>query len=406
MNLAHCILLTLPALASGAPASQVNPSTASAVSLSERPSARLRAGATARGMAGFVENKGQWPEEVLFYASYGGVEATLTREALIFREAPQFVDPEARSTERPEVRPPGPPLILRLPAGSEKVTASGVAPGPTLHHFLKAAGFGRNALGFDHVVYRGVQPGLDLRVRMGDVGFAYDLLVEPGAQLEDFYFDVDGTVGVDTNLSQRLRLDVAGSSVEQRIGACWQETKAGKRQAVDCSFRMINAHDDGLRFGFQAPGWDRTLPLVLDPTVIYSTYLGGSPSEFFKEIAVDSKGSAFLLARSITGTPTTPGAFQTSSASAFADIWVGKLSHDGSQLEWATFLGGTDSQIEGDVLVDTDGSVVVLGTTWSNDFPTTPGALQTVTNSPGLGEITVSRLDPTGSSGATGFRVE
>ncbi len=403
MRLAFCLLLALPVLASASalPQAAIDSDVATAdvaTAPSEQPTARLRTMAAVGGMAGFVENKGQWPEEVLFFARFGGVELTLTREALVFREAPQFVDPRARSTERPEIRPAGPPLVLRLPSSSSEVAVSGVAPGVTLHHFIKAAGSGRNARGFDRVLYRGIQPGLDLRVRLDATGFAYDLLAAPGTPLEDFYFDVEGAAGIDLKASGRLGLDVAGSLVDQRIGACWQQAAGGERVAVDCSFRLISEGADGLRFGFKAPGWDRTQSLVLDPTVIYSTYVGGSPPELFKEIAVDAAGSAFLLANSITGTPTTPGALQTSSAAPFGDYWIGKLSPDGSQLEWATFLGGTHSQRPEDILVDTDGSVVVLGTTWSSDFPTTPGAIQTATQSPGEADVTISRLDPTGSS--------
>jgi len=354
------------------------------VGLAERPAARARALAH---LSGFVENKGQWPDEVLFHASYGGVEATLTQDALVFRPTPSRDELAAI-----------PPLVLHLPGGPSSCV-EGVQAGFTRHHFILASGMASDALGYETVVYRDLVPGIDVRVRMDSSGFAYDLLVDPGARLEDFVIEVGAGPALESIANQRLAIRTGSAVVEQRIGACWQvEPSSGLHEELACNFRNFTAVGGGPRFGFEAPGWDRTKSLVLDPSLIYATYVGGSPPETFKDITVDDSGSAYILCRTIAGTPTTVGAYQPVAPSPFANIWVGKLSPDGSQLEWATFLGGSDSQRPEDIVVDVDGSVVVLGTTWSNDFPTTPGSLQPQTASPGLADVTITRLDPTGSS--------
>ncbi|PYN67321.1 MAG: hypothetical protein DMD93_14815 [Candidatus Rokuibacteriota bacterium] len=130
------------------------------------------------------------------------------------------------------------------------------------------------------------------------------------------------------------------------------------------------------RVGFRVAAYDARRPLVIDPALFYSTYLGGSDFDEGLGITVDAAGNAYVVG--VTGSidfPTTQGAFQTTLASSNGDAFVTKLNSTGSGLVYSTYL------------------------TFSNNFPITPGAFQT---SPGPlgngGSVFVTKLNPMGSA--------
>ena len=347
---------------------------------------------------GFVENLGQWDPEVLFFAREGGIEATVLRDGvLLVPRAPHW----GRELQGPP--PPAPaPIVLRWEAGAAPIGQGVLA---TLHHYLLGAKASHvsNARGFASVRFEDVAPGVDLELCERGGFFAYDLHAEPGASVDGFAIEVEGVERWQARAPGVLELRTAsGDVVEQRIGPSWQEDPATlEREALGAEFRLIDAPAGALRFGFAAPGRDLGRALVIDPTLEWSTFIGGNSGEAFDSngMAVDEIGAVYMLSRVFANTPTTPGSYQEEVAGEY-DAWVGKLSPDGTTLLWATQVGGTlTDDPEGGIAVDQDGSVVVAGSTWSLDFPTTPGSLQTVHGSPVEGsDIFVARLHPTGSS--------
>ena len=347
---------------------------------------------------GFVENLGQWDPEVLFFAREGGIEATVLRDGvLLVPRAPHW----DRELQGPP--PPAPvPIVLRWEAGSVPIGQGELA---TRHHYLLGAKANHvsNARGFASVRFEGVAPGIDLELCERGGFFAYDLHAEPGASVDGFAIEVEGVERWEVRAPGVLELRTAsGDVVQQRIGPSWQEDPATlAREALAAEFQVVKAPVGALRFGFAAPGRDLGRALVIDPTLEWSTFLGGTSGEHFDSqgMAVDESGAVYMLCWVGGNTPTTPSAYQGSVAGE-VDAWVGKLSPDGNTLLWATYLGGALTDLpEGGIAVDQDGSVVVAGSTWSQDFPTTPGTLQPVHGSPVEGsDIFVTRLHPSGSS--------
>jgi hypothetical protein len=137
----------------------------------------------------------------------------------------------------------------------------------------------------------------------------------------------------------------------------------------------------------------------LNPTgsgLVYSTFLGDGEfkDEEGTDIAIDSTGSAYVIGD--TGSndfPVTPGAFSTTNAPGDIDFFVTKLNPTGSALAYSTFLGGTRGEQSHGIDVDTGGNAYVTGTTFANDYPTTPGAFDTNES----GGATVTKVNPTGS---------
>jgi hypothetical protein len=128
--------------------------------------------------------------------------------------------------------------------------------------------------------------------------------------------------------------------------------------------------------------------------LVYSTYLGGSAVDFGSRVAVDAGRNVYVMgSTSSADFPTTPGAFDTTANGAF-DVFVTKLNSAGSALIYSTYLGGTDFDSGGGLAIDSAGNAYVSGGTASFDFPTTPGAFDTL---PDGNDAFVTKLNPTGS---------
>src|SRR5207249_23529 len=157
---------------------------------------------------------------------------------------------------------------------------------------------------------------------------------------------------------------------------------------------------------FEVAAYDATKPLIIDPVLAYSTYLGGSADDQGLAIAVDAQGNAYVTGD--TGSadflqgdpfPTTSGAFRTTPAG----IFVTKLNADGSALLYSSYLGAAGSDFVSGIAVDAAGNAYVTGFTDSGNafrldapFPTTPNAFQKIPG--GSGDAFVTKLNATGSA--------
>jgi hypothetical protein len=116
--------------------------------------------------------------------------------------------------------------------------------------------------------------------------------------------------------------------------------------------------------------YDRTRPLIIDPVLSYSTYLGGSGSEEGTGIAVDATGAVYVTGTTSSTDFPTVNAVQPARNGRGSDLFVAKLTPDGTALVYATYLGGSGGESGADIAVDSAGAAYVSAVTSSSDFPT------------------------------------
>jgi IPT/TIG domain/Beta-propeller repeat len=226
-----------------------------------------------------------------------------------------------------------------------------------------------NVPAFERVRYGSVYPGVDLFYYGREGELEYDLVLAPGAELRQVVMDLSGALGLRVDDRGDLVLATDGGPMVWRKPVAYQ-VRDGERQEVESRYALRGAH----RVGFEVGAYDRTRPLVLDPTLSYSTYLGGSAADVGHAIAVDDFGNAYVAGE--TQSLDFPGPNATLKGPS--DAFVAKFDPSGTTRLYSLYLGGSQVDVAWGIAVDASGSVYLTGETSSDDFPTTAGAYQRV----------------------------
>jgi len=184
-------------------------------------------------------------------------------------------------------------------------------------------------------------------------------------------------------------LRTAAGNLTDSAPVCYQEID-GSRVIVEGYYRMI----DDQRIGFEIGSYDRGSPLVIDPALVYSTYLGGSGSENGIGIVVDGSGNAYITGYAGTSDFPSKDPIQASEAGD-GDAFVAKIDADGSALVYSTYLGGSDFDYGRGIAVDGSGNAYITGSTVSDNFPT-KNPIQA--SKAGYQDAFVAKIDADGSA--------
>ena len=220
-----------------------------------------------------------------------------------------------------------------------------------------------------------VYPGVNL-VYYGTQGqLEYDFDVAPGADPSVIRLGFKGADNMRLDPRGELVLDAAGGEVRLRKPVAYQEI-GGSRQPVAVAYALTGKDTAS----FQIAKYDSRLPLVIDPILSYSTYLGGSGIDSGNAIAVAPDNTAFIAGGTFSANFPTVHALQPNEGGGpdfSQDGFVAKISSDGSTLLYSTYLGGENQDIANGIAVDNSGNAYVTGTTLSPHFPVTPGSFNT-----------------------------
>ena len=320
----------------------------------------------------FEPNQGQAGEQVQYLARGGRFNVFLTRNVLVIsfgkragRRRKLFDDVESDDPEPPVLTN----LEVRLQGASPSATASGV------EELLGKANYlvGRNPQQwhvnvptFAKVRYRDVYPGVDLLYYGNQGELESDFVVAPGANPEVVKLSVAGAEAVTIDAAGDAVLRMKDGALRLRKPFVYQETGGARRQIAG---NYVLAGNNQL--SFKVAQYDHSQPLVIDPVLSYSTYLGGNSVDEITAIAVDSAGNAY-----VTG-DTTSTNFPTTLGPSTGDMFVAKLDPNGAKL-YATYAGGnTDLDFPTGIGVDVLGNAYIAGQTAETNLPTTAGALRT-----------------------------
>jgi hypothetical protein len=256
------------------------------------------------------------------------------------------------------------------------------------------------------VRYTDIYPGVDLIFYGNQQQLEFDFAVAPKADPGAIRLRFSGPNHVHLAPNGDLIVSTANGSLTIRKPAIYQDVD-GRRVPRSGGFAFLAKNTVAFRLG----SYDRGRALVVDPVLVYSTFLGGSgdPNAALigggaSAIAADSEGNAYVVGATLsTDFPITAGAFQTTNqagAKGGSNAFIAKLNPTGTALIYSTYLGGSGGDYGNAITVDAAGDAYVAGQTASANFPVTTGALQTTNKGAAKDYSTgfVAELNPSGTN--------
>lgn len=260
------------------------------------------------------------------------------------------------------------PLTLSF-EGSQYTEAQGISVANTYSNYFIGNDTSRwvtHVPHFNAVFYRNVYPGVDVKYYGKADAIEYDINIAPGAQPRTIRLTVDGNEDLEIDEHGNLVVSTAGySPLLIKVPIAYQP-QADTRKPVDVSFVVLDKHS----FGFKIGLYDPARALVIDPTLSYSTYLGGVDFDGGSSIAVDSAGNMYVVGYTSSLNFPIKNAYQSSCnlCPSGYDAFISKFNSTGG-LVYSTFLGGTSQNAGMGIAVDSSQNVYVTGFTDSVDFP-------------------------------------
>jgi hypothetical protein len=265
---------------------------------------------------------------------------------------------------------------------------------------------------YGRVRFSSIYKGVDLIYYGNQHQLEHDFVVSPRADPAQIVFSFDGNRSGNPNAEPTIDPATGNLWISPKTGVdkrslrllkplTYQEVD-GKRVDIPSSYKLL----PGRKVAFTIGRYNHALPLVIDPVLTYSTYLGGSGSNGFGDqgngIAVDTAGDAYIVGTTYSADfPLTNGSFQkqNKAAAGTSTVFVSKLNPDGTALLYSTYLGGSGGDAGYGIALDPSNNAYITGATYSADFPVTCDAFQITNPSTTTGATTgfVTKLDSSGA---------
>jgi gliding motility-associated-like protein len=346
----------------------------------------LSIGTQAGGMY-FIENRGQWDANVLFRTEVPGGFLFLKAHSLVyvFYDASKIAAQHGKkSVKQTGSRMAVAPDLNTIAAHGVEVQFENAAKlvkhipkNPVATQFSYFLGkdpgsWAGGVKGFEEVIYENVYDGIDMRIYMYQSTLKYEFLVHPHADASQIRLKYRGASGI--------ALDEKGQAVIKTSLGQFKEAQPYSfqvlnKKTVDVSSQFVLTEGNTLSFAIPK-GYNKSAPLTIDPELIFSTYSGSVPDNWGHTATYDNEGNLYSGGTVFgTGFPATVGAYQVR-FQGLVDVAILKFSPDGSDLIYATYLGGNGMDVPNSLIVNNKKELVILGTTSSANFPVGTAAFQ------------------------------
>jgi Beta-propeller repeat len=343
----------------------------------------------------FERNDGQTDPEVKFLSRGTGYVLFLTRDEAVFSLRSRTLGSDAalhpHSGALPEASTTD---VLRMKFRhvnkSSTPVGEGQLPGKS-NYFIgnDPTRWRSDAPAYAKVRYRSLYKNIDLVYHGCERNLEYDYVIRPGGNAASIQFSLDEASWSELGPSGELLIRLKNSSLRLERPVAYQFV-GGERRNIEVQFLMLG----GLEYGFKLGDYDHSRTVVVDPVLVYSTYLGGSNDEGIFGIGFDAQRNIYIAGETSSVDFPTQNALQSQVGGSY-DAFVSKFDASGKHLVYSTYLGGSDYDHAVGIRVDGDGNTYVAGLTSSKDFPV-KNALQT--SNAGGSDGFIARLNSTGST--------
>ena len=343
----------------------------------------------------FTQNKGQWHDKVLFEGKFKGGKVFLEQQGLSYVFFPK--------DGLEEMHHHGSKATITYHA--IKMGFVNSHPNATIQQrdsnsFYENYFIGKDPLkwasqvkSFNQITYKNLYQGIDVKYCSEKNNFRFDFIVNPGADVNQLVMNFTGQNHLKV-IDGNLILETEVGDITQKAPYAYQIIN-GKQEEVKCNYVLENN-----QVKFKTTQYNKNLPLVIDPTLVFATYTGSLSDNFGMTATYDIQGNAYTAGMCFGPSyPLSAGAFQINymGGSGYGgDISVSKFNPSGSGLLYSTYLGGTGNESPQSIIVDNLGELVVFGRTYSPNFPITTGVVQTA--NAGGSDLIITKFNATGTS--------
>ena len=268
-------------------------------------------------------------------------------------------------------------LRLQLEGANPKPSITGIEKLPGKSNYFIGSNPQQWRMGvpsYARVRYQQVYPGVDLVFYGNQHALEYDFLVRPGADPKRVTLGINGAQKLRTDVDGSLHIQVAGGEVHLERPVIYQ-LESNRRRMIEGRYALLDGH----RVTFWVGTHDPSKPLVIDPVLDYSTYLGGSTEDEGQGIAVDVNGDAYIAGDTFsTDFPTTANTVNPGPPSSTGNgaAYVTEINPTGTSVLYSTYFSGNGGEGAFSVALDSSSppNVFITGFTCSTNFPTTQNA--------------------------------
>ncbi len=247
---------------------------------------------------------------------------------------------------------------------------------------------------YSKVLCEDIYTGINLVYYGNKHSLEFDFIVAPGIDPSSIRLGFQGTNEISIDTKGNLILKADGGDVTFKSPIIYQEHN-NIRNIIDGEYKL----DDESIVSFKIDDYDTGIPLIIDPVLVYSTYLGGSTSSSSSGITVDSQGNIYVAGSTRSLDFPTKNPFQPNLANdtLLTDVFITKFDPTGKNLIYSTYLGGSLKDVAGAIGVDAEGYAVVTGQTFSKNFPVRSAVQSSLADSSNDGDVFVTRINPMGN---------
>ncbi|MEP6513075.1 MAG: PKD domain-containing protein [Parafilimonas sp.] len=365
----------------------------------------------------FAENKGQWNSKVNFKAEINGGSLYLQPQGYKvvlhngkeLEEISDYFSGHSMHHDSAQLNKLSAAKTLLLHSHAYEVTfldaLSNIKPEPdkplnTYNNYFignDSSKWASHCRIFSAVNYKNIYPNVDVRYYADNGNLKYDLIIKPGADINKIALKFDGADGLEVNKYGNLVIKTSVGEAYELKPYSYQLNETG-RSKIDAKFTVT-----GNIVKFKLGNYSKTSTIIIDPALIFSTFVGSKTDNWGYTATYDNSGNFYAGGIAFgQGYPASPGAYDetfnggdNSEGTGPYDVAIIKLSSDGTQRIYATYLGGAGTEQPHSMIVDLNGELVISGRTFSSNFPIT-----TATNFGPCGsfDIFLSKLSADGTS--------
>ncbi len=310
----------------------------------------------------FEANQGQLSDNVKFLSRGIGYTLFLKPDEAVLAVRKSF-----GSITDSKTNPASSVLRMNLVGANSDPRLTGIDEQPGKTNYLignDPDNFQRNISNYARVKYEDVYPGIDLIYYGNQRQLEYDFIVEPGTDPKAILIEFKGMEDLNIDEDGNAVLLFTDGEVIQKKPIIYQEYDH-ERIHVDGEYIIADQN----RLAFKVADYNPEIPLVIDPILVYSTYIGGSDEDQAQSIAIDNEGCAYVTGTTNSADFPNPTGQYFDYKSGTEEIFVTKISPDGSSLIYSSLIGGFGMDEGRSIAVDGNGCAYIVGKTNSTPFP-------------------------------------